>query len=138
MIEHISHFFLQYAMDMMYEGVKASVYISSFVNGNKVNNYTMLVAKDNGAPLVLHFVGYDRLFGSHYDEYDVIYKTFSSSAPDPSVFDFQESKCYIRIYFSKPLRLLGNLGCVYTVAFCNESIQKYYRFYSVYTKMHAH
>ena len=30
------------------------------------------------------------------------------------------------------------LGCVYTVAFCNESIQKYYRFYSVYTKTLAH
>ena len=78
----------------MYQGIKVSLYISSFENGNKVNNYTLIVAKNNGAPLVLHFVGYDRLFGSHYDEYDVIYSTFSSTAPDPSVFEFQESKCY--------------------------------------------
>ena len=79
---------------MEYNGVECSIYISYFSHGNKVNNYTLLVRKDNGKPVVLHFVGFDRLFGSHYDEYDVVYTDFVSSAPDPNVFDYHKSKCY--------------------------------------------
>lgn len=45
--------------------------------------------------MILHFVGYDRLFGSHYDEYVVEYTTFTSSTPDPSVFDYQESELIV-------------------------------------------
>lgn len=88
-------FFLQYATDIQYQGIEVSVYISSFAEGNKTNNYTILVRKDNGNPVILHFVGYDRLFGSHYDEYVVEYTTFTSSTPDPSVFDYQESELIV-------------------------------------------
>ena len=68
------------------------VYISYFVEGNKSNNYTLLVRKDNAKPVVLRFVGYDRLFGSHYDEYVIVYSDFDSSAPDPNVFEYQKGK----------------------------------------------
>ena len=83
---------------MKYNGIEVSVYLSSFAEGNKVNNYTLLVRKDNGNPVVLHFIGYDRLFGSHYDEYDVVYTTFKSGSPDPTVFDIQDSKFYHIVY----------------------------------------
>ena len=83
---------------MKYNGMDVSVYLSSFTEGNKVNNYTLLVRKDNGNPVVLHFIGYDRLFGSHYDEYDVVYTTFKSGSPDPSVFEIQDSKFYHNVH----------------------------------------
>ena len=69
-----------------------SLYVSYFEEGDQTNNYSLLVRKDNSQPVVLHFIGYDRLFGSHYDEYDVVYSDFIASAPDPSVFDYQNRK----------------------------------------------
>ena len=42
-------------------------------------------------PVFFRFVGYDRLFGSHYDEYIVEYNTFSSDV-DASKFDVVSSK----------------------------------------------
>lgn len=69
-----------------------SIYLSSFVEGDKVNNYSLLVRKDNSHPVLLHFVGFDRLFGSHYDEYDILYNSFVVGAPDPSVFDYASRK----------------------------------------------
>ena len=90
----ISFLPFQYVIDIEYSGVECSVYRSYFSHGNKENNYTLLVRKDNAKPVVLHFVGFDRLFGSHYDEYDIVYTDFVSSAPDPSVFDYQTSKYY--------------------------------------------
>ena len=83
---------LQYVHDQTYNGFEVSLYISYFAEGNKVNNYSLLVRKDSLQPVVLHFVGYDRVFGSHYDEYDIVYTDFSATAPDPSVFEYQESK----------------------------------------------
>ena len=75
---------------MEYEGLKVSVYISYFTDNDRSNNYTLLIRKDNSHPVVLHFLGYDRLFGSHYDEYDIVYTDFMASTPDPSVFEIQK------------------------------------------------
>lgn len=85
-------FVFQYVGDTEYDGVNVSVYISYFTEDNKVNNYSLLVRKDNEKPVLLYFLGYDRLFGSHYDEYAIIYTDFNGSAPDPEVFDYQKSK----------------------------------------------
>ena len=78
-----------YVEDFVYEGVEVALYLSSFREEKRDNNYTLLVRKDNGFPVVLHFVGYDRLFGSHYDEYVILYKTFVPGV-DPSVFDIEK------------------------------------------------
>ena len=83
----------QYVADFMYQGKPTNVYMYSYSVGTKNNNYTLLVANDTQYPILLHFIGYDNLFGSHYDEYVVEYNTFSPSAPDPDVFKFQDSKC---------------------------------------------
>ena len=75
----------------MYEGVEVALYLSSFREEKRDNNYTLLVRKDNGFPVVLYFVGYDRLFGSHYDEYVILYSTFAPGV-DPSVFDIEKGE----------------------------------------------
>ena len=43
-------------------------------------------------PVFFRFVGYDRLFGSHYDEYIIEYNTFSSDNVDTSPFDVVKSE----------------------------------------------
>lgn len=45
------------------------------------------------APTYLSFTGFDRLLGSHYDEYIIEYQTFKPSINDSSVFDVDESSC---------------------------------------------
>ena len=77
--------------DLVYEGIDVALYVSSFREEKRDNNYTLLVRKDNGFPVVLRFVGYDRLFGSHYDEYIILYSSFVPNV-DSSVFDIEKSK----------------------------------------------
>lgn len=77
--------------DLVYEGIDVALYVSSFREEKRDNNYTLLVRKDNGFPVVLHFVGYDRLFGSHYDEYIILYSSFVPNV-DSSAFDIEKSK----------------------------------------------
>jgi len=80
----------KYVADFMYQGKPTNIYMYSYSVGTKNNNYTLLVANDTQYPVILRFVGYDNLFGSHYDEYIVEYNTFTPSAPDPDVFKFQD------------------------------------------------
>jgi len=61
--------------------------------GNKSQEYTMLVNKDTNMPVVFHFIGYDDLFGSHYDEYVLEYDLVDTKI-DPSVFDIYKSKLF--------------------------------------------
>lgn len=61
------------------------IYISSFSENTKDNNYTLIVTADM-KPQLLHFIGFDRLFGSHYDEYDIMYDQVTFAKPDPISF----------------------------------------------------
>ena len=58
----------------------------------KSSNYTLVVNAATGAPVSLTFVGYDRLFGSHYDKYVIMYSDFSTDPPEPSTFDVPNGK----------------------------------------------
>ena len=60
--------------------------------GTKSSNYTLVVNAATGAPVSLTFVGYDRLFGSHYDKYVITYSDFSTDPPEPSTFDVPNGK----------------------------------------------
>ena len=71
---------------------KVSVYTSSFSVGTKSSNYTLVVNAATGALVSLTFVGYDRLFGSHYDKYVITYSDFSTDPPEPSTFDVPNGK----------------------------------------------
>lgn len=42
--------------------------------------------------MVLSFIGYDRLIGSHYDQYDIMYKDFKPTA-NSSIFNVTDNKC---------------------------------------------
>ena len=70
----------------MYNGVICEVYYYEHTEENKVNKYTMLFDQASGSPMAFFFVGYDTLFGSHYDEYlleyDKVETTVNSSAFD--------------------------------------------------------
>ena len=44
------------------------------------------------APVVFSFLGFDRLFGSHYDQYAIVYQDFSVGV-NASVFDVDFSGC---------------------------------------------
>lgn len=61
------------------------VFISNFTTNNKDNTYQLIVTTDM-KPKLLHFTGYDRMFGSHYDEYTITYSDFTPGKPDSSVF----------------------------------------------------
>ena len=54
--------------------------------GTKVNTYTLHVSKDTREPKYYEMMGYDSLFGSHYDKYTITYDTYTTKYDD-SVFD---------------------------------------------------
>ena len=72
--------------------------MSYFMENSKDNNYTLFVRKNDSVPVLVHFIGYDRLFGSHYDEYVIIYSDFDNSVPDPKVFDYEKRKFTLHVY----------------------------------------
>ena len=68
------------------------------MENSKDNNYTLFVRKNDSVPVLVHFIGYDRLFGSHYDEYVIIYSQFDSGVPDPKVFDYEKREFVVYKY----------------------------------------
>ncbi|XP_029638963.1 digestive cysteine proteinase 1 [Octopus sinensis] len=54
--------------------------------GSKTNTYTMWVTDDSQYPLRFEMMGYDAMFGSHYDKYTINYKVFNKGPPDESLF----------------------------------------------------
>ena len=70
---------------MKYDDQDSMLYISSFTENTKNNNYTLIV-NSKMEPQVLQFIGFDRLFGSHYDEYVIMYESVTFAKPDRSNF----------------------------------------------------
>jgi hypothetical protein len=54
--------------------------------GKKVNVYTLTVDQANKVPKRYEMLGYDTLFGSHYDKYEVLYTHFDNTAPTEETF----------------------------------------------------
>ena len=52
----------------------------------KVNTYEMHVI-DRNVPVYFNFTGYDRLMGSHYDEYVFEYSDFAPGTVPSDIFD---------------------------------------------------
>ena len=67
------------------------IFYSNFTENNKDNRYQLLVKSDM-TPYSLSFTGYDRLFGSHYDEYIITYIEFNPTKPNPDNFKVPNSK----------------------------------------------
>ena len=70
----------------MYNGVEYELYFYQYTEGYKDNRYTILIDQTTGLPAALTFIGYDDVFGSHYDEYAFTYDKIETNM-DPSVFD---------------------------------------------------
>ena len=95
----MTHFFLpvQYTGNVTLEDSRGYMkYESSFVFEKKVNNYTFYLRISDGTPARLQFVGFDRLFGSHYDKYIVtydIFKAVTTFGPDTFKIPNSEQQC---------------------------------------------
>ena len=79
----------------LYDGEPVGIYTYKYLVGTKNNTYKIFISLETGSPVLFEFIGFDNLFGSHYDQYIIKYTSFSSTPPDPDVFKYQESK-YVR------------------------------------------
>ena len=63
---------------------------------NRIHSHIVLLMHPHftQTPVLLRFRGYDRLFGSHYDEYVIEYSGFSA-AINQSVFSYATSELFI-------------------------------------------
>jgi len=68
-------------------GVLCENWIYVFVEDNVVNTYNFYINAVTGEPVQYHMLGYDTLFGSHYDEYVLDYQTYSTGPINPTIFD---------------------------------------------------
>ena len=59
--------------------------------GAKNNTYVIYLNSNSKLPAAFYFLGYDKLFGSHYDMYYLTYQ-FVSGSFDDSVFEYYSSK----------------------------------------------
>ncbi|XP_067862776.1 digestive cysteine proteinase 1-like [Heptranchias perlo] len=74
-----------------YKGRHCSVWQNVTFEGKKKNTYTMWIANSTDGPIPVHYEmkGYNTLFGSHYDKYEVDYKDLHHDV-DPSIFKLPE------------------------------------------------
>lgn len=78
-----------------FKNVGEKIYLDSAVNvwekveqvGYKKNTYVMWVEKYHNDPVRYEMMGYDTLFGSHYDKYIIDYIVYKKGPPDESHFD---------------------------------------------------
>ena len=75
----------------MFKGVECDLYYYMFQEGTKQNKYTMLINHATGMPAVFSFIGYDNVFGSHFDEYVFEYDKIETTIDD-SVFNIYQRK----------------------------------------------
>ena len=54
--------------------------------GARVNTYTLYIKKGTNQPVYYEMLGYDSLYGSHYDDYKITYDSYTTGFDD-SVFD---------------------------------------------------
>ena len=54
--------------------------------GSKVNTYTVYVTKNARSPVYYEMLGFDSLYGSHYDDYKITFDTYMTEYND-TVFD---------------------------------------------------
>jgi C1A family cysteine protease len=77
-----------------FNDVPSTFYYFNEVRNYKNNTYELYVRSNvqPSIPLYFHFIGYDWLFGSHYDEYEIIYDEFEIGVIIPeSIFDVSEN-----------------------------------------------
>lgn len=74
------------------DGVQCDVWQLVEMAGKKKNTYTMWVNSKTQEPVRYEMMGYDTLFGSHYDKYYVDYKNYQTQNISESMFSPPESK----------------------------------------------
>jgi hypothetical protein len=87
---HKSSLFSQYIGTEDFEGIACYNFRLKVTMGKKVNVYTLTVDQANKVPKRYEMLGYDTLFGSHYDKYEVLYTHFDNTAPTEETFKIPE------------------------------------------------
>ncbi|XP_025417805.1 digestive cysteine proteinase 1 [Sipha flava] len=63
--------------------------------GKTVNKYEMLLYREDNVayPLMFQMNGFNSIFGSHFDKYVIVYKSFSPVKPNPEIFNVEDLNC---------------------------------------------
>ncbi|XP_048414119.1 digestive cysteine proteinase 2-like isoform X2 [Stegostoma tigrinum] len=74
-----------------YKGQHCSVWQNIIYKNQKKNNYTIWITKSTNGPVPVHYEmkGYNTLFGSHYDKYELDYGTVYFNV-DSNIFELPE------------------------------------------------
>ncbi|XP_048468868.1 counting factor associated protein D-like [Rhincodon typus] len=74
-----------------YKGQHCSVWQNIIYKNQKKNNYTIWITKSTNDPIPVHYEmkGYNTLFGSHYDKYELDYGTVDFNV-DSNIFELPE------------------------------------------------
>ena len=83
----------QYIRSDIIEGRICQKWRAYTEEGPKTNEYIMWVTDDDlQTPVKYEMMGYDSMFGSHYDKYFIVYNSFSNlNPPDESIFPIKDS-----------------------------------------------
>ncbi|XP_050527447.1 digestive cysteine proteinase 1 [Daktulosphaira vitifoliae] len=83
------------AGEELIDGFKSEKWMSIVRVGDKVSKYIMWLYRMDSEvyPLRYEMKGFNSLFGSHFDHYIVVYRSYDPSKPDPSIFNVEEIQC---------------------------------------------
>ncbi|XP_028406365.1 digestive cysteine proteinase 1-like [Dendronephthya gigantea] len=85
----------EYIGEENFEGTPCYNFRLKAVSGKKVNIYTLTVDQKSKYPKRYEMLGYDTLFGSHYDKYEVLYNSFDIGIPTEETFEIPKGmKCH--------------------------------------------
>ena len=83
---------------VLYNDQNLTMYKWEETRGYKKNTYKLIVATvfTSSIPVHLHFLGFDWIFGSHYDEYEFFYDEFNLGIEIPEeTFNVPEGECIV-------------------------------------------
>lgn len=76
------------------------MFSNNYTVEEKDNAYVFYLDADTLKPVMLYFLGYDRMFGSHYDEYVIQYNSFTEDISDGSIFNVPDGKFQLLIFIN--------------------------------------
>ncbi|GAB6020865.1 hypothetical protein CHUAL_003515 [Chamberlinius hualienensis] len=75
-----------YSNDELKDGEQCHKWTKTEIDFGKYNKFSFWASINYGTPVHYQMKGYDYIFGSHYDKYEIIYVSYNPSAPDSEIF----------------------------------------------------
>ncbi|GAB6020866.1 hypothetical protein CHUAL_003516 [Chamberlinius hualienensis] len=76
-----------YSNDEEKDGIQCSKWTKVENNFDKYSKFSFWAAVTDGAPVHYQMKGYDYVFGSHFDKYEIVYLSYDPTPPDSQVFN---------------------------------------------------